>query len=274
MPGDQLGAAVVAADLNGDGFSDIVMAAPGSGTIYVVFGGSALAGTVDLSSRPGFVATVSVGAVGTLTLASGDFNGDGRFKDLAIGIPGWSAGTGAVFFVLGRPQASFPVSSSRRARKRPEYRKRFRRRYARWRSRGRDSSNDRFRWRRDYRSCGGRAGCGRPRERPARCRVCVRPLGRCAICDPAQSLRRRRHDLRSCVGAYLAAAISQGTIRRDLRPILFCWRPARARKATSISCTAAFEAGSRRSSTWPPVSIACCVPIPQALRSPPCWASK
>ncbi len=128
---------------------------------------------------------------------------------------------------------------------------------------------------RDYRSCGGRAGCGRPRERPARCRVCVRPLGRCAICDPAQSLRRRRHDLRSCVGA----SSGRGHLTRHYparSPGRSCSAGARREheRRHRYRCTVAFEAGSRRSSTWPPVSIACCVPIPQALRSPPCWASK
>ncbi len=109
-PGDQLGASVVATDIDGDGFRDIVMAAPGSGNVYILFGGAGLGGTVDLSLRPPYVVAISTGAPGMLTLASADFDVDGRFKDLAIGIPGANSGAGAVFFVLGRAPASFPPS--------------------------------------------------------------------------------------------------------------------------------------------------------------------
>jgi len=109
-PGDQLGASIVASDLDGDGFRDIIMAAPGSGNVYVVFGGPGLSGTVDLSLRPSFVVAMTIGSPATLTLASADFNNDGRFKDLAIGVPGWSGGVGAVFFLLGRAQGTFPAS--------------------------------------------------------------------------------------------------------------------------------------------------------------------
>jgi hypothetical protein len=110
LPGDQLGAALVAIDVDGDGFRDLVMTAPGSGNVYIVFGGRALGGTVDLSSRPGFVVATTVGVRGTLTLAAADFDADGRFKDLAIGVPDANGGAGAVLFLRGRAFASFPPS--------------------------------------------------------------------------------------------------------------------------------------------------------------------
>ena len=109
LPGDQLGAAVVATDVDGDGFRDLVMSAPGSGNVYIVFGGRGLNGTVDLSSRPGSVVATTIGVPATLTLAAGDFDADG-FKDLAIGVPDANGGAGAVLFLRGRAFASFPAS--------------------------------------------------------------------------------------------------------------------------------------------------------------------
>src|SRR3954466_5535515 len=75
--GDHLGDAVAVVDIDGDGYRDLVMAAPGSGNVYVLFGGRGMAGTVDLATNPSFVQAMSVGAAGRITLAGADFNADG-----------------------------------------------------------------------------------------------------------------------------------------------------------------------------------------------------
>src|SRR5439155_4212989 len=43
--GDRLGGSLTTADLDGDGYRDIIMAAPSTGRIYVIFGGPSLSGT-------------------------------------------------------------------------------------------------------------------------------------------------------------------------------------------------------------------------------------
>src|SRR5438874_94245 len=51
-PGDRLGGNIIAADINGDGYRDIIMSAASTGRIYVIFGGPSLSGTRDLSAGP------------------------------------------------------------------------------------------------------------------------------------------------------------------------------------------------------------------------------
>jgi hypothetical protein len=101
-PGDRLGGAIIAADIDGDGYRDIVMSAPGTGRIYIVFGSASLGGTWDLSVRAADV-TISTPAL-NVSFASADFDND-TFKDLAIGMPGASGGAGTVFMLMGRPRA-------------------------------------------------------------------------------------------------------------------------------------------------------------------------
>jgi hypothetical protein len=98
--GDRLGTALVATDLDGDGFRDIVMTAPGTGRIYVVFGGP-LSGTRDLMMAAADITITS--AAGAVALATADFNVDG-VKDLAVGVP---SGAGTVFLIKGKSRASF-----------------------------------------------------------------------------------------------------------------------------------------------------------------------
>jgi len=93
------------ADLNRDGFSDLLLAEAGSA--YVVFGREAGFGAVDLASLGSDGFSLEAPSEGPLeSVASiGDVNGDG-FGDFAFGVPTAAAGAGHVYVVLGGPFAA------------------------------------------------------------------------------------------------------------------------------------------------------------------------
>ncbi len=103
--GDQLGAAVESADLNNDGFREIVAGAPGTGRVYIIDYHNAPTATLDLSTQ---AATLTIAGAGIgNALSVGDITADSVF-DLAIGAPTAAAGAGAVYVVNGRPSGGLP----------------------------------------------------------------------------------------------------------------------------------------------------------------------
>jgi hypothetical protein len=114
--GARLGASLATADLDGDGFREIVVGAPGIGAVYVIRGGPAVAGTIDLSTaslaffRIQGSAADGVGEV----LAAGDLVGHGTplqpSTSYDLVIPAFSeGGSGAVYVIRGRASNSFPA---------------------------------------------------------------------------------------------------------------------------------------------------------------------
>ncbi|WP_293007001.1 hypothetical protein [Nitrosomonas sp.] len=95
-----------AGDINGDGFDDLIMGAPGAGHNYVVFGkASGFDATMDLTSLNGSNGFILDG-VGPRSVVSdaGDVNGDG-FDDVIIGDQFSSLGSdrsGSSYVVFGK----------------------------------------------------------------------------------------------------------------------------------------------------------------------------
>ena len=93
------------ADLNQDGFADLVVA--DQSAAYVIFGRDAGFGAVDVTSLGTDGFSLSTATPGSLSaIASiGDVNGDG-YGDLAIGERSAATGSGAVYVVFGGPFAA------------------------------------------------------------------------------------------------------------------------------------------------------------------------
>ena len=132
-PGDNLGYAVGAADVNDDALDDIIVAAPRSegsiatqrtdrGEVYVIFGRPNLATTIDIEGGQPDLTVVGAEGFSLLgdSIATGDVNGNG-IEDMVLGAPlaGRVVGTppggprtelGEVYVVLGSRTLSGSVA--------------------------------------------------------------------------------------------------------------------------------------------------------------------
>lgn len=113
------GASITEANLNGDAFDDLIIAAPGANKIYIVFGqASYSAGEINVDN-PASIAAAGArvveisgsGSFGASISTAGDFNGDG-LEDVVIGAPG----DDAAYVLLGRStidSSTYDVASGR-----------------------------------------------------------------------------------------------------------------------------------------------------------------
>ncbi|MBT3220041.1 MAG: hypothetical protein HN348_13205 [Proteobacteria bacterium] len=105
---DQAGRSVAGADINGDGYADALIGAPGgplgqSGGAYWLFGSTAGMSNMKLTKADGNATRENVGDYAGWSIAGGDVNGDG-FDDVLVGAPSDTAmgyGAGAAYVILG-----------------------------------------------------------------------------------------------------------------------------------------------------------------------------
>ncbi|MBU0676853.1 MAG: FG-GAP repeat protein [Verrucomicrobia bacterium] len=111
-------------DFNGDGFDDVIVGAPfadpsaknEAGKAYVVFGGTNLGLTIDVSGINGTNGFAIEGPaagnrLGNAVSLSGDINGDG-LADVLIGAENAAAETGKVFIIFGTTNALISLDVS------------------------------------------------------------------------------------------------------------------------------------------------------------------
>jgi len=89
-----------AGDVNGDGYSDVIVGADGyssaKGRAYIYFGGTAMNNIADVTMT-GEVVNISFGYS---VSSAGDVNGDG-YPDVIVGAPGFNSSTGKAYIYFG-----------------------------------------------------------------------------------------------------------------------------------------------------------------------------
>jgi len=100
--GDRFGVSVAAAgDVNGDGYADVVVGAPGysssTGRAHVYLGGASGLATTPVTTLTGAAAGDKFGVS---VATAGDVNGDG-YADLVVGAMGYGSFTGRAYVYLG-----------------------------------------------------------------------------------------------------------------------------------------------------------------------------
>jgi hypothetical protein len=105
--GSRSGSSVASGDINGDGYTDLIIGAPADGgRAYVVFGAaSGIGSKVDLYSLDGtegfrMLASTSAFSVGKSVASAGDVNGDG-YDDVIVGASSFGSG-GSAYVVFGK----------------------------------------------------------------------------------------------------------------------------------------------------------------------------
>ncbi len=104
--GDDFGTTVsTAGDLNGDGYADVIVGAPGNdaggtdaGRAYVYYGGPGADATADLT----LTGAATGDNFGNSVSTAGDFNGDG-YVDVIVGAPFNNAAAGRAYIYYGGP---------------------------------------------------------------------------------------------------------------------------------------------------------------------------
>lgn len=131
--GDQAGFSGALADVNGDGFDDVILGAPFAqrpdnkavtGKTYVIYGGVQMPATIDLAETQADVTLIGAGVNSFFgdAVAATDVNGDG-FADVIVGAPfanrpagsenaGQQAGAAYVFFGGGQPAGTRDAGAS------------------------------------------------------------------------------------------------------------------------------------------------------------------
>jgi len=94
-------------DVNGDGYADLLIGAPGAGTggrVYVYQGSTTLAASTAPTATLNNPNAVAGDLFGQAVSGAGDTNGDG-YADFAVGSPGYSGSTGRAYVYVGMATA-------------------------------------------------------------------------------------------------------------------------------------------------------------------------